>query len=278
MVSYLLFLVALVGLPLAALTRWRAQQHHSRAHHGARLIALSIAVPAAMAWDRQAAQWGMWRWSTPLTLGWRWWGLPVEEIAFIVLLVLLVLALCDVLRVMPPQTIPWRRAADGLLACLLAIGVGSVMRAVQLARLPGHAHPMYLTYLMLGVVPVLALHWLVGWRALWRARHVLLGVVACVAIWYTLADALALRVGIWSFATADLTGQRWGNVPSEETLFFGAVALLVAQTYVILLAPGWSAVAAMVWGRVRRVALLARPRAQATRLSGGPALVRRRSI
>ena len=110
------------------------------------------------------------------------------------------------------------------------------------------------------------------------ARHVLLGVVVGVAAWYTLADALALRVGIWSFATADLMGQRWGNVPTEETLFFGAVALLVAQTYVILLAPGWSQLAAVVWGRVRRVALTARPRAQAARLSGGPAFIRRRSL
>jgi len=47
-VSYLLLLVALVGLPLAALTRWRAHQPHPRAHNGARLLALGIAVPAAM--------------------------------------------------------------------------------------------------------------------------------------------------------------------------------------------------------------------------------------
>jgi len=54
------------------------------------------------------------------------------------------------------------------------------------------------------------------------------------AVVVTLADAIAIRAGIWSFDRARLVGWYLGPVPLEEALFYLLTALMVTQGFVTL--------------------------------------------
>ncbi|MBS2031130.1 MAG: lycopene cyclase domain-containing protein [Deltaproteobacteria bacterium] len=83
-------------------------------------------------------------------------------------------------------------------------------------------------------LPFVALQVAVGRARLWRARRALTIVVAATAFWLSLADDVAIRLGIWTFGDEHLCGLRVDAVPLEEILFFGLTALLVAQAVVLL--------------------------------------------
>ncbi|MBA3823387.1 MAG: lycopene cyclase domain-containing protein [Ktedonobacterales bacterium] len=157
----------------------------------------------------------------------------MEEVAFILLLVLMVLTLHKLLICLS-LPLGLQRLANGLWWVILVIIGWYGLQATHLASLPGRDHPTYLTYLMEWSLPILMLQWLIGRQPIWYARQSLAMLVLGVAGWFTLADALALYAGIWSLATRDVMGLYLGNVPIEETLFFGIVTLLVAQTSIIL--------------------------------------------
>lgn len=248
--TYVAFLALFVGLPFIPLVALLSRRSGGRltcapvsAPASARVAALTsaslvalVAVPAAILWDHQAAAWGLWRWSERRTLGLVLWGLPVEEVTFIITLTLLVMMLVEVARrVGPPPAgwMIWRRSADALLAGALGGVVWCALAAVRLALTPGRSHPFYVTYLVECGLPLLAAHWLVGGRTLWRARHITLTIAVGVTLWFTLADSVALRAGVWSLSAADLIGVRLLNTPIEESAFFMVVSLLVAQAYLI---------------------------------------------
>ena len=83
-------------------------------------------------------------------------------------------------------------------------------------------------------LPFVALQVAVGRARLWRARRALTLVVAVTAFWLSLADDVAIRLGIWSFGAEHLCGVRVDAVPLEEIVFFAVTALLVAQGVVLL--------------------------------------------
>ena len=82
-------------------------------------------------------------------------------------------------------------------------------------------------------LPFLGGQWLANPRKLWRTRHVVLGTALGAGLWLSLADALAIKQGIWAFDDAHLLGLRCLGVPVEEMIFFTVTALLVAQSLVL---------------------------------------------
>lgn len=98
-------------------------------------------------------------------------------------------------------------------------------------------HLTYLGMLLIWALPVIALQWIAGFRAL-RSRLRLLTVATLVPTAYlVVADAVALSQGIWSIHPSRVTGPRVGNVPVEEALFFLLTDLMVVQSVVLLNAP-----------------------------------------
>jgi lycopene beta-cyclase len=108
-------------------------------------------------------------------------------------------------------------------------------------------HWPYLPFLLVWALPVIVVQWLAGGRYLWRERHFWPWIVLTLGIYFSLADAVAIRAGIWRFDSASLTGLMLGPVPVEEVLFYLLTAAMVVQGCVI----AWSA-----WGE--RGALMAR--------------------
>lgn len=201
------------GLPAAALP-WRP------------VAALAgVALVWTGPWDEHLVRTGVWSYGPDrvlATVG----SVPVEEYAFVVLLVVLVGAWGSRtgLLLRPPAPSPASRTAclDG---ALLWVGVALV--GAGLLAVGGHVR--YLGLLLVWVAPPLALQRAVAGDLL-RARvrdRLLLG--APVALWLCAADRLALADGVWVINPASSTGLAVLGLPVEEALFFVLVTQLVAD-------------------------------------------------
>jgi lycopene cyclase domain-containing protein len=95
-------------------------------------------------------------------------------------------------------------------------------------------HWFYLPFLLVWALPVIALQWVVGWRYLWRERGFWPWIVLGLGTYFSLADAVAIRAGIWRFDTTSLVGWWLGPVPVEEVLFYLLTATMVVQAVVIV--------------------------------------------
>ncbi len=93
----------------------------------------------------------------------------------------------------------------------------------------------YLAHILIWMLPVVALQWALAWRTFLRNRRALLYPTLIVGTYFTLADMVAVREGIWFFDPARIAGPRLGPLPVEEVLFFYLTALMVAQSFVMLL-------------------------------------------
>lgn len=126
---------------------------------------------------------------------------------------------------------------------------------------------LYLPFLLVWALPVIALQWLAGGRYLWRERCRWPWVVLALGAYLTLADAVAIAAGIWSFDARRLSGLYLANVPLEEALFYLLTAAMVVQGFTIAWA-AWEdrAQLAACWrARLARLAHLTRMGTRARR-------------
>jgi lycopene cyclase domain-containing protein len=90
----------------------------------------------------------------------------------------------------------------------------------------------HLTYLLMELawaLPVIAGQWMLGHRTL-RARWRLLVVGVLIPTAYlSAADALAIRVGIWSLNPERTLGIWIGGLPLEEGVFFLLTNIMIVQ-------------------------------------------------
>jgi lycopene cyclase domain-containing protein len=95
----------------------------------------------------------------------------------------------------------------------------------------------HLTYLALELawaLPVVAGQWILGRRALRSRWRSLILAVAISTLYLSCADALAIKVGIWSL-NPDLTVGFWiGGLPIEEAVFFLLADIMVVQGILML--------------------------------------------
>ena len=95
-------------------------------------------------------------------------------------------------------------------------------------------HHTYLIFLLGWALPVIALHWVAGGHILRAHRRLLLVATLTPTIYLTLADGIAIRLGIWSLHPGRLLGISIGDVPLEEALFFLLTNLMVVQTVTLV--------------------------------------------
>ena len=98
-----------------------------------------------------------------------------------------------------------------------------------------------LTYLgseLLWAVPVIVFQWVLAHDVLRANLRVLLLAVLLPTLYLSAADALAIRVGIWTL-NPELTLNLWiGALPLEEAVFFLLTNLMVVQGILMLDQPG----------------------------------------
>ena len=232
--TYLAFHLTFLLPPLAALALLRARPADVPARRAA-LVGAGLAVVACLytlPWDAYLIRRGVWSYGPGRVLA-TVVGVPVEEIAFFVLQT--ALATLWTLAVMrwagATGVLPSRggRAAQaaGAVAGLALTAAGGVL----MLRPP----TLYLGLILAWAGPPLAVQW--GWgldRLLGRPR-VWLAAVAGPAAYLGLADALAIRDGVWTINAATSTGWTVRGMPVEELLFFVVTSALVAQGVLLAL-------------------------------------------
>ena len=86
-------------------------------------------------------------------------------------------------------------------------------------------------------MPVLVLHWIVGWRRLAPRLGLMLIAALSATAYLSVADGVAIHSGIWTLHADRIVGLALDRVPIEESLFFLLTNLMVAQTIVLLWRP-----------------------------------------
>jgi lycopene cyclase domain-containing protein len=221
--TYLEFLAGFVAVPLLVLglaTRRRRVPSHVRPL--AVMTVVGLALAWTIPWDNYLIGVGVWEYGPGRV--WRvLWRAPVEEYLFIAAQP--VLAACWLHLVSGPvhdePGMTWRQRGGGALAGLLVTALGLVATT--------RGATFYLGAIIAWAGPVLALQWAVGWRYLLaRGRTIVVGVGVPTA-YLSVADAIALHLGIWRLEPAYTTGLAIGGLPVEEALFFLVTTLLVCQ-------------------------------------------------
>ncbi|HVA91274.1 MAG TPA: lycopene cyclase domain-containing protein [Chloroflexota bacterium] len=98
-------------------------------------------------------------------------------------------------------------------------------------------HQTYLVFELGWALPVLFVHWVVGWRRLAPRLGVILAAAVGATAYLSIADGVAIHAGIWTLHANRILGPAIDRVPLEESLFFFLTNLMVAQTMVLLRRP-----------------------------------------
>ena len=92
----------------------------------------------------------------------------------------------------------------------------------------------YISHILIWMLPVIALQWALAWRIFRRNLRAVLVPPLVIGTFYSLADSVAVRDGTWYFDPKQILGIHIGVLPIEEILFFYITALLVSQSFVML--------------------------------------------
>ncbi len=196
------------------------------------VVAMSVvALVWTAPWDDYLVRSGIWSYDPRGVLA-RLGNVPVEECAFVVLLVVLVAAWGARTGRLPGRVpaadVAHRRhrlAGVGWAGCVGWVGVAAA--GLVLLLVGGHAR--YLGLLLVWAAPPLAVQRAIAGDLL-RERRVDRAVVAVpVVLWLCVADRLALADGIWAIAPATSTGVLVLGLPLEEALFFLLTVVLVTD-------------------------------------------------
>ena len=93
----------------------------------------------------------------------------------------------------------------------------------------------YLSHILLWMLPVILIQWALAWKVFRRNLKAVLIPPLLIGTFYSLADSVAVREGIWYFDPKQNLGITVGPLPIEEIIFFYITALLVSQSFVMLL-------------------------------------------
>jgi lycopene beta-cyclase len=247
-VTYLAFHLVFIVPPIAALAlllragRPGALGRRRMAYLG---LVAAIALVYTTPWDNHLVWRGVWGYGPDRVIGTIGW-VPVEEYLFFVLQPLLTgLWLYLVLgREAPGRAgsgagearAARRVAAAGALAYLLIAVAGGLLLLRE--------ETTYLGLILAWAGPVLAGQWAYAGAGIWARRRSWFVAVAVPTAYLWVADAVAIRLGIWEISERFTVGLRVWTLPLEEAVFFLAANLMVVQGLLLFLHPPRRTVAA----------------------------------
>jgi len=101
--------------------------------------------------------------------------------------------------------------------------------------LNGNPSSLYLALILVWAAPILAGMWLYDGETLWALRSTVAVATGFPTLYLWVADAVAIRSGIWTISPNYTTGLSAFGLPLEEASFFLLTNLLVVQGVLLLL-------------------------------------------
>ncbi len=232
--TYLAFHLVFILPPIALLAirlRPRRRDLPSRASWSLPAMAL-IALVYATPWDNHLVRTGVWSYGPDRVIGTIGY-VPVEEYLFFLLqpfltglwLHLVLLRAGEVDETPPRRAV--RVAGAAFWLALAAFGL------IAMRRPEG----TYLGLILAWAAPVLAGLWGYAGGEIAARGRVFLAAVAVPTLYLWVADAIAIRLGIWHISEAKSTGMKVLGLPVEEAAFFLVTNLMVVQGSIALLYP-----------------------------------------
>jgi lycopene beta-cyclase len=140
------------------------------------------------------------------------------------------------LRLDPPPRRPGFVKLAGALPWFVLAGVG--------AALLGTTSGLYMGLILAWACPVVGLMWLYMGPDLWRHVHVLGLAIGLPTLYLWIADAIAIRQGIWTISPEYTFGVNPFGLPIEEATFFLVTNVLSALGVLLFALPGFAGPAA----------------------------------
>jgi lycopene cyclase domain-containing protein len=192
------------------------------------LVLVVLAVVYTTPWDNYLVATGVWYYQPErvwgLTLGW----VPLEEYLFFILQTLLAsLWLVWLARRLPVPARPISNVPGRVrrisLAVTLPLWVGSLLLLVS-----GWPNGTYLGLILAWALPPIMLQLWFGAETLWRHRLLVGLSLASLTLYLSLADSLAISIGVWTIDPRQSIQVYLGGIlPFEEFLFFVVTNTLV---------------------------------------------------
>ncbi len=199
---------------------------------------LSIVVIAfTFPWDNAAVRRGIWDFPEDRIL-FRVQFLPIEEILFFVLQTLIVGLFTSILSsrlTRIPTVVADITSPTTITSILLVLCVWGTVGYLTRRRRRERRRSSYADHLLFWFLPIIVLQWTFGWQILAPYADLVILSASVWGAYYTLADIVAVRQGIWFFDREQTTGLTIGPLPWEEVAFFFLTSLLVAQSVLLLL-------------------------------------------
>jgi lycopene beta-cyclase len=234
--TYLQFHLVFIVPPLVALAtvvRLRPPEVSSRVRWALPLLAV-LALAWTTPWDNYLVWRGVWGYGDGRVLGTIGY-VPIEEYLFFVLQPLLTglwfVWLLGRERRRTEEQAP--SARGGMRPLALAWALLAVAGGLMLMRDP----TTYLGLILVWACPILAGQVLYAGSTLRRLRATVLPGIAVPTLYLWVADAIAIRIGIWHIAPRYTTGAHIAGLPIEEATFFLVTNILVVQGLVMFLFP-----------------------------------------
>jgi lycopene cyclase domain-containing protein len=225
------------ALALSGSLAWRARDRLGRRAHWAVFAVPPIALAYTTPWDNYLVWKGVWYYGADRVVGTIGY-VPIEEYLFFVLQPLLAGAVLYTLlgRLLtrrplpPPPSRPFGVRLAGAVPWLVAAAIGAILLGTQRGT--------YMGLILAWAAPVVALMWLFMGPAFWRLRHAVLPTIALVMLYLWIADALAIRWGIWAISDRYTFGVEPLGLPIEEATFFFVTTVISVLGVVLFLFPG----------------------------------------
>jgi lycopene beta-cyclase len=228
--TYLQFHLIFILPPILALGWWTWRSGAVGVREAGLLAALAaIAFVYTTPWDNYLVWRGVWGYGQERVIGTIGY-VPVEEYLFFILQpVLTGLWLFAVLR-----SARWEPAATGRAAGWwgAAIGAALTVAGVLLLR---HDAGTYLGLILVWAAPPLAGQWAYAGREIAARMRAWAFAVGVPTLYLWIADAVAIRQGVWAISERYTLGPSLAGLPLEEAVFFLVTNLLVVQGLMLFL-------------------------------------------
>jgi lycopene cyclase domain-containing protein len=191
-----------------------------------------LALLWTTAWDNYLVARGVWSYGAERVLGTIGW-VPIEEYAFFLLQPLLTSwTLCALMK----RGTPSAAVTSGRTVRLLGLAGWMVVTAAGLVALRT-TRGTYLGLILIWAAPVAGVQWAFAAAAIRRRAAEFAAAVLGVTLYLCVADAVAIRSGIWTIQPATSTGLTLLGLPIEEAIFFFITNILIAQGLLLFLDP-----------------------------------------